>query len=336
MIADVTMVNLERYNRISNFTKFGISKTVQKITYIIILIFLVFIASNSLAGTYSEPDLGQSFEPYDETVIVECCEASKIEGHVYRKSIEAIRFHGPIRPGDSKKVLKIFEKYRDKILFIYLDSLGGDVREAIIIGRLVSRFHLITWVKEGDKCFSACTAIFVAGDNRLGLGTLGIHRPRFEAQYFANLDLGEAKKKYGEMLKNFSEHFRSFYIAEDMIKAMIKTPPSDIKILSWDETERYKMQGENPAVTEWIRAKCGGLSEKENDLLTTFRGGSGPFDDILMELDPGALRKHEALKRKYSAEYFENLKEKKSVWQTCRNNAVEAEKRKVVNKYFGH
>ena len=317
------MVNSERYNGSSNITKSGVSMTVQKITSVLILLFLVCIASNTRAGSYSG-----SGEPDDETVISECCVTNKIE---------AVRFHGPIRRDDSKKVLEIIEKYREKIIFVFLDSIGGDIREAMIIGRLVNRFHLTTYVEEGDKCFSACLAIFVAGDRKLPMGTMGIHRPRFKAQYFANLELGEAKKKYDEMLEEFAKYLRSFHVTESMIDDMIATPSSDIKKLSWRHLERYKLPGENPAFKEWLWAKCGGLSQKDNDVLTAYRGGPSLFDD-LVPLEPGtaAWKKREAARRKYSRDYIEHLKAKKFAWQHCSQSAIEAEKRKAMNEYFAH
>lgn len=320
------MVNSERYNGSLNFTKSGVSKIVQQITSVLILLFLVCIASNTRAGEFSG-----SGEPDDETVIVECCDYGK------GMTVEAIRFHGPIRHGDSKKVLEIIEKYRNKhFFFIYLDSIGGDIREAMIIGRLVSRFHLITFVEEGDKCFSACLAIFVAGDRRWPFGTMGIHRPRFKAQYFANLELGEAKKKYNEMLEEYANYLRSFHVTESMIEDMITTPSSDIKTLSWRDVKRYKLRDPNPGFREWLRAKCGGLSQKEDDILTAYRGGPGLFYDLVpFKQSTADRKKQEAARRKYSLDYIEHLKAKKNEFQHCRGSAIKAEQRKAMNKYFG-
>ena len=53
---------------------------VQKINSLLILLFLVCIASNTRAG-----EISGSGEPDDVTVISECCDAFKIEGGTYPK-----------------------------------------------------------------------------------------------------------------------------------------------------------------------------------------------------------------------------------------------------------
>jgi hypothetical protein len=66
-----------------------------------------------------------------------------------------------------------------------LNSLGGDLDAAMLIGRIVRRIEGRTLVAHDARCFSSCALIYIAGVNRLvkwdlsGSGLIGLHRPYF-------------------------------------------------------------------------------------------------------------------------------------------------------------
>ncbi|MDI1298194.1 hypothetical protein, partial [Methylotenera sp.] len=100
-----------------------------------------------------------------------------------------IIYEGKIVKGDSKKISSIINKYKGYIVSIELDSLGGDVEEAIRVADIIERFQISSTVPKSKICGSACFFIFIAGTNRMAsgieekgnsdapLGFVGIHRP---------------------------------------------------------------------------------------------------------------------------------------------------------------
>ena|SRR5208337_2624625 len=103
-----------------------------------------------------------------------------------------LEIEGEIEPGDALKLLRTYEycgQFTTGIISLF--SRGGDVEEAMKIGRLIRRLRLSTQAPErsgsykilaspADKansiCASACILVWVAGARRTG-DLLILHRP---------------------------------------------------------------------------------------------------------------------------------------------------------------
>ena len=88
---------------------------------------------------------------------------------------DIITISGVIYPGDDKKFLEITWSLTNAI--VILNSRGGHLNEAAIIGRRIRSHNWETRVRNGAICNSACTLIWVAGvPRRLDLqARLGFH-----------------------------------------------------------------------------------------------------------------------------------------------------------------
>src|SRR5208283_62663 len=101
-----------------------------------------------------------------------------------------IKIEGEIEPGDALKFLKMYEYFGPQAVF--LRSRGGNVEEAMKIGRLIRRFRLETNAPDSSEkrlgvvegvpddannivCASACVLIYAAGVTRYG-DYLNLHR----------------------------------------------------------------------------------------------------------------------------------------------------------------
>lgn len=117
------------------------------------------------------------------------------------------RLSGQIVEGDSQKVLEALPGWKARAEFprdlaVCLDSPGGSLLEGTRIAALVEENRIGTVIDDGAVCLSACSIIFMLGavdggelttdigENRVLLefsrrlhvnGTLGFHRPSFEA-----------------------------------------------------------------------------------------------------------------------------------------------------------
>ena len=97
-----------------------------------------------------------------------------------------------LRPGDAAAVREFLDRPRARPLrIIYLNSLGGNPRVAMNIGRIIRERGIDTGFDVSrSRCVSACTAMFLGGVHRYylggdqvrdGAGTrvgLGFHPPR--------------------------------------------------------------------------------------------------------------------------------------------------------------
>jgi hypothetical protein len=186
---------------------------------------------------------------------------------------------------------------------VYVDSPGGDVREAMRIGRLIRKLLLTVeapsyfdlaeaddptkrastktylWLFDAEQmkpicigapgscgCASACTLIWVAGGKRDG-DVLGLHRPRFKDQSFAALDAESAQRAYGGVISEMSQYLKDMEAPPEFALKMVETPSSEIMWNEPDRSESGSNDGYPPSIAEWLMANCGSYSREQKSHL---------------------------------------------------------------------
>lgn len=183
-------------------------------------------------------------------------ETKSFEGkETYVPTIIGIK--GTIEAGDYQKVFNSVVtslNYELPVEEIWLfDSNGGDLNEAIEIGKLVNELYLR--VKVIGKCYSACSFIALSAKDRVFIGKMGLHRPYFNKSYYAGLSAQEAEVKYKTMSEHVKEYLKDNDVPTDAIDKMFSTSSSDIWVL--DMMASNKLFGSlKPSFHEWIKAKC--------------------------------------------------------------------------------
>jgi hypothetical protein len=137
----------------------------------------------------------------------------------------ALLIHGEIRKGDATTFTTLADELaRDTscpmvgsplnpvpMIFVKLDSQGGDIIEALAIGREIRRRFMVTGVPNANmECDSACVFALMAGVNRIGGGKIGLHRPAFDPAFFADLSPTAARSRYNTLV----EQLRQYYVDE--------------------------------------------------------------------------------------------------------------------------
>ncbi|MGQ0564170.1 MAG: hypothetical protein ACT4OK_03740 [Gemmobacter sp.] len=86
-----------------------------------------------------------------------------------------IALSGEITRGDADRMAALLTRFPDA--FVFLDSEGGLVAEALRMGNMVRESAVATAVNAGDECRSACALIWVAGRQRYlsAEGRVGAH-----------------------------------------------------------------------------------------------------------------------------------------------------------------
>nr|WP_294527709.1 hypothetical protein [uncultured Rhodopila sp.] len=179
---------------------------------------------------------------------------------------KTIYINGEIQPGDAAIFQRLIDRevalFHEKspnvspIMIVRPTSLGGSVREAMEIGRLVRKNAL--WVftnAAGQKCASACVLIFAGGVSKLpGPGSIGIHCPTFPSDSFSTLNPQQALEKYKEMSEDVRLYLAEMDLPPIVFDEMMQIRSDEIKWLTWDQLSAYGLVGETAAYAEWQRA----------------------------------------------------------------------------------
>lgn len=192
---------------------------------------------------------------------------------------------GPIIPGDAERIKRAFAESEGFLEGIDLNSPGGDIREAMEIGRFARKALLSTGApmeyRAGERfyppigskkwnpcenaeclCASACFVVWAGGINRVGR-VLGIHRPRFDPAYFSGISLEAAQREYGQALIEVKHYFEEMSVPESYYDRMMKTPSADLTILTKEEADKLSVDDYPPAIDEWLISKCGAFRATE-------------------------------------------------------------------------
>jgi hypothetical protein len=171
------------------------------------------------------------------------------------QSNDSIWLSGPITRGDDRKFAEFMQRLPKSTAryLLHLDSDGGDVQTALNIGRLVRKHEMRTMSR---NCLSSCVFIFAGGVDRSyvlfkgdrGQG-IGIHR-----FYFADLSPSASRSEvtaaYGQLKKAVSSYLDEMNIPQEVLTAMEAVPPGQMRFLSNEELEGYRLTGRDPVYDE--------------------------------------------------------------------------------------
>jgi hypothetical protein len=129
---------------------------------------------------------------------------------------------------------------------VELDSPGGDVVEAMGIGRSIYRHSAMTLVRPGNECVSACVFIMVAGAVRTpGNGAaIGVHRPLLVS--WRNMSYAQAKAKYDGLMDYIRGYFAELGVSDATYATMMRTDSNDMRYFSPSELDDMHLRGESP------------------------------------------------------------------------------------------
>ena len=223
-------------------------------------------------------------------------------GEFQGEKIGSIYLIGNIEVGDGAKFKQALEDFSVRGItttHVSLASRGGSVTAAMEIGRIVQRYGLATSAPLrmdccGDEfgllvatimcpflppsigessydlltghgnpdceCTSACALIWAAGVKREG-SRVGLHRPYLEKGQIKKLPFSETENAQNQLLKVVRTYLRDMNIPEMIISRMEGASSRDIYFLERDVLDRYEY---DPALEEWLLAKCDGGTDAEH------------------------------------------------------------------------
>jgi hypothetical protein len=157
-----------------------------------------------------------------------------------------IAVDGEIAKGDLARLRTTYERARrGSGLIVSLDSPGGDLSEAMAMGRWIRQTKAWTAISQHASCASACVYVFAAGVQKMPLGKLLIHRP-----YLMDRPAGGVSAALKNALSASRSYFAEMNVPEGLADIMFSIAPHDIRLLKPSEIEHYRLEGEDMAEAE--------------------------------------------------------------------------------------
>jgi len=158
---------------------------------------------------------------------------------------------GDIEAGDLKKFQNVISTLKNKYgenncknssTIIRINSRGGNVDEALLIGREIRKNSFGVLVLEKSQCLSSCVFILASGLNKMVMGTVGIHRP-----YFTYIQEGKTADEIRSMRDSLTQRIKSFLnyvdVPESLLEEMLAYPPEKLKVLSEQDLIKFRLTG---------------------------------------------------------------------------------------------
>lgn len=148
---------------------------------------------------------------------------------------------------------------------------------------------------------------------------MGIHRPYLTASQYSDFKAADAREIYRRIEDITRKYLKTTGIHNSLIDAMFSTSSKDIKILS-DEEYVSKIGFKQPFFDEWLRSKCGELSNSERKDLAKADAYSVYYRDNRI---PEGM----------SEGYIEYLNKKSNDAEKCASKASINHQKEAISKY---
>jgi hypothetical protein len=191
---------------------------------------------------------------------------------------DVVVMKGNIAKGDFEKFRRFIDE-NDFAKSIYLASPGGNVSEAVKIGRLVRTLKMETIIpgydpsikdllipsymkKVNDMCASACFLIFVAGIHRIKYLTienettlLGIHRPFLTDDDLMSRSADDAIDSATRLRSFIENYLKEMDVPSKYVELMYSVPKDEIRWVTGPEF-KLDLEGFIPELKDWVNAQC--------------------------------------------------------------------------------
>ena len=192
--------------------------------------------------------------------------------------LKVVLIEGEIVEGDYEKFVELVLQYGAPFGKVYIASRGGNVSEAIKIGKLIRQLRFETWIperrtrggidgfcremgvrKENCKCLSACFLIFASGIYRFG-SYIGLHRAFLNHDELKSMSMDDAERYARVIDKNVGEYLSEMDISKEIQSLISSIPSNQIQELPSAYVSENLM-GFATSFQEWFIANCGDAGE---------------------------------------------------------------------------
>lgn len=201
-----------------------------------------------------------------------------------------------------KKHFNKCKQYGDYIfLTINLNSSGGDVDAAMSIGRFLRKYGVRTAVRDKSQCLSSCVFIFMAGLERYAFyeNTIGIHRPYF-VDLKSQTSINEIQNMRRKRVEGIRNYINEMDIPISLVDLMMTIPPNDIKLLTYEELQTYRLNQKDAA---WEEKQNSMIASRYGLTSSEYRKLDAVADDICVKTNKHSKKSEsQALDESYCRE----------------------------------
>jgi hypothetical protein len=209
---------------------------------------------------------------------------------------------GEIEAGDSEKFKRFIDENQSKA--VYLASPGGNLAEAIEIGRIVrvlkletiapgklssdhrktiAARHKLKTPEANYMCASACFFVFVAGVHRVmdihaalvaDEVILGIHRPFLTDSDLRKLSANQAIASANQLRKLVESYLKEMSVPAKYADLMFSVPKDQVR---WIGSADFQsdLEGFIPELKDWMDAQCDKRTDAEKVMWEAIKDKSG-------------------------------------------------------------
>lgn len=270
-------------------------------------------------------------------------------------ALPSILISGTIEEGDYTRFQAALRRLERPAYRIDLASPGGDLTEAMRIGRLARRLLLTTaaphrnedgsvtcslvsgleqWgegpiagdrVPENCLCASACFLIYAAGIGRDG-NILALHRPRLAGHSVGDLSLSDYEHHYASALQRAENYMRDMGLNREWVGRLEATPSGETYWLSNEEAAWLAVQTP-PEIEEWLTARCGWMPMERQRRLAELSPDGMIADPEIARMRVGEVPQSQR------AEYLRLWSEAERIGN-CQNAELKKERRTRYEEFF--
>jgi len=226
-----------------------------------------------------------------------------------------IKIEGEIEPGDALKLLKMYKYFGQfEGADVFLFSRGGNVEEAMKIGRLIRRLRLTTYAPDransykilalpadraNSVCASACVLVWVAGARRTG-DLLILHRPYPAPESVGKLSDIEFEALESNSISMVRNYLQEMDLPQYYIDKMILTASRDGYMPTSEDLIEHPLPEFSASIEELILSKCDTMSslaiKDMVDYFSRMKFNSAIFHKFMARLNEADACEEEQLK----------------------------------------
>jgi hypothetical protein len=181
-----------------------------------------------------------------------------------------ILMKGEIRPGDYDRLLAFAVREGVDLTrgHFILSSPGGDVSEALKLGRLIKSLYVSVGVgPHFGPCASACFIMYASAVDRIaGSGLLGIHRPYVSPERVRSLSPAAAEVLETRALTDAEAYMHALRVPNSLVEIMFEQASTQVHWLTHAELDQLGMRA--PWYEEFLIARCGLNKDTERKLMS--------------------------------------------------------------------
>lgn len=165
-----------------------------------------------------------------------------------KNNADYLSIEGEIVEGDLRQLQIVHERAiaaNGSLTIVGFNSPGGDLNEAMSIGRWIRKKKLTTGIAKEDSCASACVYAFAGGIQKAPFGPILIHRPFLTALPAVGADVAMKAALAGSRA-----YFAEMNVPESLADVMFEVDPASARRMTWKEVRKYHLAGNDIASEE--------------------------------------------------------------------------------------